>query len=75
MLITALIEGLKAIKEPCKLEVYTQSPLGFKNKKSPNKDLLENIRNICLEKRIEINEIVSDKNQYILKKILKESHS
>lgn len=50
MLLQALIEGIKALKEPCKINVFTPAYLGFsKTNKSPNYDLLEEVNQLCFK--------------------------
>ena len=42
MMLKAIIEGLKLLKEGCIVNIYTPSQLGFNStKSSPNKDLVK----------------------------------
>jgi ribonuclease HI len=70
MLWTGIIEGLKQLKEPCLINIYTIGALGLKS--STNKDL----REIFL-KEIEINKhefksIITNEYDYKLSKIVSE---
>ena len=72
MLITALIKGIQLLKEPCIINLYTPTPLGFKSwKGSPNKDLLKEVIDLIQINCHEINEYISKDKQNYLAKVLK----
>lgn len=52
MMLTGLIEATKMLKEPCIINVYAPTNLGFSRpNKSVNKDLLNEFFNICEERK------------------------
>lgn len=71
MLLEALMKGIESLKEPCYVNIYTPTNLGFKSKKSPNSDLIKRICDYAYKNGFELNEIVSKKKQNELIEILK----
>lgn len=73
MFIKALIEGLKLLKEPCVVNVYVPTSLGFdKPNKSPNKDLLNEVLEIVKDNSHSFNRIISHKHQnYLVEELRK----
>lgn len=71
MLLMAVIEGIKLLKEPCSINLYTPTNLGFKSKKSPNSDLIDIIKHECDGAGHILNEIVSYEQQNKLIPMLK----
>ncbi|MDU4589924.1 hypothetical protein [Clostridium sp.] len=67
MIITGVIEAIKTLKEP----LYTHTYLGFKTKKSPNKDLIDELKKSIKDNEHILKEVVSQEKQKELAKILK----
>lgn len=70
MLLKSLIKGLEALKEPCYVNIYTPTKLGFKSKNSPNHNLIQSIVEYAYKNNFELKEIVSKEKQKELIKIL-----
>lgn len=68
MLITAAIKSIELLKEPCIINLYTPTNLGFKSKKSPNIDLLKELFKLIAINKHELIEVVSKDKQYYLDK-------
>jgi hypothetical protein len=71
MLLKALMKGLESLKEPCYVNIYTPTNLGFKSKNSPNFDLVKTIVEYACKNSFELKEIVSRKKQNELIEMLK----
>lgn len=71
MFITATIEAIKILREPCLINLYTHTYLGFKTKKSPNKDLIHKLKYEITKSKHLLKEIVSQEKQKDLTKILR----
>lgn len=71
MIITGVIEAIKTLKEPCIITLYTHTYLGFKTKKSPNKDLIDELKKSINDNDHILKEVVSQEKQKELAKILK----
>lgn len=69
MLLAALIESIKILKQPYIINLYTPTNLGFKS--SPNKDLLTQALDLVQVNGHQLNEKVDRKNQNYLIKELK----
>lgn len=50
MILTGIIESTMLLKEPCHIEIFTKTPVGFSSLKGPNKDLLLEFDALCKEK-------------------------
>ena len=50
IVIYGLIAAVEQIKEPCELVFKTCTPVGFKTRKSPNVDLILQLKNLVSEK-------------------------
>ena len=71
MLIKAMIEGVKLLHEPCLINIYTPTKVGFNSKKSPNRFMIDTFKNLCVEGGHEFIEVVSRNRQNELIMILK----
>ncbi|WP_242851199.1 hypothetical protein [Clostridium novyi] len=71
MFITGAIEGIKTLEEPCNIKLFSPTPLGFKTKKSPNKDLINCINEECERNGHVLTEVITDKYKKKLKALLK----
>lgn len=62
---------ITALNDPCYINLYTPTLLGFNSlKKSPNKDMLRIVLDDILMNGHKLNEIVSNKNQdYLIKEL------
>lgn len=69
MLWIALIEGVKQLKEPCKINIYTVSAVGMKG--STNKDLREEFLKEVKQNKHEFEFILTSSYNYKLSRILK----
>lgn len=63
MIITGVIEAIKTIKESCIITLYTRTYLGFKTKKSSNKDLNDELKKSIKDNEHILKEIVFKKNK------------
>lgn len=65
MIITGVIEAIKLLKEPCYINIYTPTKLGFKSTKV-NKDLIGIIKDLIVQDGHDYNEVVtSDYIKYL----------
>lgn len=71
MLIKAALEGIKCLKEPCKINLYTPTNIGFKTKKSPNQGLIDELKMQIEAGGHIVTEIISATKQNELIKILR----
>ena len=73
MILKAILEGLKLLKEGCIVNVYAPTQkLGFNIKSSPNRDLIDQILDNVKSKGHIYNEIESRKHQdYLIKELRK----
>ena len=72
MLLKALIKGIEMLKEPCIINFYTPTSLGFKKpNKSPNKDLINEVLTLVEAKGHKLNKNISMDKQECLIKALK----
>lgn len=80
---TAIIEGLKLLKEPCLVNLYTHTGFFRRDKESiknndytfrpvgTHRDMLEIIDNLLKDGSHELNVIITEQYQYQLSKLLK----
>lgn len=71
MIITGIMESIKVLKEPCVINLYTHTCVGFKTKKSPNQTLMNKLKDQITIGQHQLKEIISQDRQKELAKMMK----
>ena len=69
MIISGIIEAVKMIKRPCKINLFTHTLIGLKSKGS-NKDLIHQLLNLISDNHHILSETVSQERQKELQAML-----